>query len=164
MLGMVAKIMLRWVTFLTIYIQYTLPLWSTQSYESIQVNHVFLTNCVGTHGLALKVMRCGLACTTLISRLSAHPFKYASWLSAQKNWQKPWFIIYCLNMLCKVICHECMNFSHLIFIVNVVMFCWNVSNDCHISSWICRASVWTLEQNNWLSMSRTVKLQSLWSR
>lgn len=85
MLGMVAKIMLRWVTFLTIYIQYTLPLWSTQSYESIQVNHVFLTNCVGTHGLALRVMRCGLACTTLISRLSAHPFKYASWLSAQKN-------------------------------------------------------------------------------
>ena len=37
------------------------------------------------------------------------PLKYASQLSAQICWQKLGFILYCLNMSCRVICHECMN-------------------------------------------------------
>ena len=93
---------------------------------------------------------------TVISRLNTHPFKYASYLSAQFFWQKSGFVFYYLNMSCKVIFRECMNFLHLTFNVNLLMFHWNVSNNRHSSSYICPTSVWTLEQSHWTSMWRTM--------
>ena len=51
------------------------------------------------------------------------PFKYASQLVAQLFWQKPWFILYCLNMLCIVVCCACMDFSRLTFNVNLLTYC-----------------------------------------
>ena len=87
---------------------------------------------------------------------SNHPFKYASWLSAQFFWQKSRFIFYCLNMLCKVICCECMHFFRLTFDVSLSTFCWNIPNDHHTSSYICPVFIWTSEQRNWLSMLRVV--------
>ena len=71
-------------------------------------------------------------------------------------WQKSRFIFYCLNMLCIVICYECMNFLRWTFNVSLLTFRWNVSNDRRNSSYICRASAWTSEQSNWSSMTRTV--------
>ena len=97
-----------------------------------------------------------LPSTTTTSRLSTHLFKYASQLSAQFFWPKPGSILYCLNMSCRVICHECMNFLWLKFNVGLLKFCWNVSNDRRSSSYICLASVWTSEKRNWSSMSRTL--------
>ena len=84
------------------------------------------------------------------------PLKYASWLSAQFFWQKLGFILYCLNMSCKVICHKFMNFLCLTFNVTLLTFQWNISNDCWSSPYICPTSVWTSEQSNWSSMLRTV--------
>ena len=106
-----------------------------------------------------------------------YPFKFASQLSAQK---KSGFRFYCLNMSCKIIFRECINFVHLTFNckqnvvnkrfkrhnVNLLTCCWNVSNGRCNSSYICLASIWTPEQSNWSSMSKIVlcRLQSLWSR
>ena len=58
----------------------------------------------------------------VISCLSTHPFKYASWLSAQIFQQKARFVLYCLNMSCKVVFCECMNFVRLTFNVHLLTF------------------------------------------
>ena len=94
--------------------------------------------------------------TIVISRLSTHPFKYASQLSAQFFWQKSRFILCCLNISCIVISRECMNILRLTFNVSLLTFCWNVSNGHRIWSYNCLASVLTSEQRNWSSMSRTM--------
>ena len=92
-----------------------------------------------------------------------HPFKYTSRFSAQIFWQKSGFILYCLNMSCKVICRECINFLRLTFNINLFDISLNVSNDRHNSSYICLASVWTSEQSNWCRCRGKcyVELQSL---
>ena len=84
------------------------------------------------------------------------PLKYASRLSEQICWQKIGFILYCLNMSCRVICCKCMNFLCLKLSVSLLTFHWNISNDRYNSSYICPTSVWTSEQSNWPSMSRTM--------
>ena len=94
--------------------------------------------------------------TLNLNNYSSLPLKYASRISAQFFWQKSGFIFHCLNISCKVICCVCMNFSRLTFNVNLLTFCWNVSNNRRSSSYICLASVWTLEQSKWSSMSRIV--------
>ena len=71
-------------------------------------------------------------------------------------WQKSWFILYCLNMSCGVICREHIIFLHLTFNVNLLMLRWNVSNDRRSSSYIYPTSVWTSEQGNLSTMSRTM--------
>ena len=93
-----------------------------------------------------------------MSRLSMYLFKYASQLSAQFFWQKLGFIFYCLNMSCKVIFRKRGNFLCLKFNVTLLMFHWNISNNrcSNCSSYICPTSVWTLEESNWTSMSRTM--------
>ena len=93
----------------------------------------------------------------IISHLSTHPFKYATCFSAQFFQQKWGLIFYRLNMSCKVICCECMNFSCLTIqfpFVNISLkrFKWS-------SQFIIQPSnspVWTSEQSNWSSMSRTM--------
>ena len=87
---------------------------------------------------------------------SALPLQYASRLSAQFSWQKTRFILYCLNMSCRVIFRECMNVLCLTFGVSLLMFRWNVSNDRRSSSCICRVFVWISEQGGWSLMSRAV--------
>ena len=59
-------------------------------------------------------------------------------------------------MSCKVICYRCMNFLCLAFNVSLLTFRWNVWIDHCSSSYICLASVWTLEQSNWSLISRTM--------
>ena len=69
-----------------------------------------------------QLISLSLNSTTVNSRLSMHPFKYVSWLSAQFYWLKLGFKLYCLNMSCKVICHECMKFFRLTFNFISLMF------------------------------------------
>ena len=60
-------------------------------------------------------------------------------------------------MLCRVIFRECMKFVRLTFNVSLLTYYWNASNERRSSSYIYFiASVWTLEQSNWSSMSRTM--------
>ena len=92
-------------------------------------------------------------CTT-ISRLSMHMFKYTFCLSANFFERKTWFILYCLNIPCKVIFYGCMNFLRMTFNVSLLMFWWNVSKICRNSSYIRPTFVWTHEQNNWSPMLR----------
>ena len=75
---------------------------------------------------------------TLFSHLSMHPFRYASWLMRNFFWQKSGFIFNCLNMSCRVICHECMNFLRFVKEVRIPSPSGNVVNLQHCDIIKCR--------------------------
>ena len=106
------------------------------------------------------VVRCGFRMNTtkiciVISRLSTHPFKYASRSCAIFLTK-----IKVRTLLFEHVMHSHLpqihDFLHLTFNVSLLTFHYNVSNEHRSSSYICPTSVWTSEQSNWSLMSKTV--------
>ena len=86
--------------------------------------------------------------TTLISCLNTHPFKYASWLSAQFFWQKSGFIFLLFDHVMHSRLLRMHDVLRLTFNVSLLKFSWNSSNVRRNSSYICPASVWITKQSN----------------
>ena len=80
-------------------------------------------------------VRIRVECAILLTKIKVHTFLFEHVIR----------VIFC----------KCMNFLRLTFNASLLTFCWNISNDRRSSSYICWASVWTSEQSNWSSMSRT---------
>ena len=98
-----------------------------------------------------------IACTC-----SNLPLKYTSWWSAQFLWQKIGFMLYCLNMSCKVNCRECMNF--LCLISNVKLLTFQMIVVVHHTYVQLPFKHRSKAIGHWCRGQCCVELQSLWSR
>jgi len=115
----------------------------------------FETTCKGWHLQLCYKLPCvaGEICT-VASHLSTHPFKYASQLNMHFMTKFLGINIFQWNISWIVIWPRFWFFLHLALRTIARTLAWNFSNDFLKSSNASSASVWTLEQSNWSSISR----------